>query len=148
MRSANWSFLPGECPSRGLLHDCENRWIVCSSSTGWHTPDLLLHWPAAGEGGGLPYNWFNIAPHLLHFHHRVSTRHFLGHCTLHAFLVKDSELGCYVLVEWTWNWVLTDLYLVVVTDVDVSIEKVWVNFLSLSLKHWPPPSPIQTYWCT
>ena len=29
----------------------------------------------------------------------VSTRHFLGHCTLHAFLVKDSELGCYVLVE-------------------------------------------------
>ena len=25
-------FQPGEGPSRGLLHDCENRWIVCSSS--------------------------------------------------------------------------------------------------------------------
>ena len=23
---------PGECPSRGLLRDCENWWIICSSS--------------------------------------------------------------------------------------------------------------------
>ena len=23
-------FHPGECSNRGLLHDCENRWIVCS----------------------------------------------------------------------------------------------------------------------
>ena len=25
-------FQPGEASSRGLLHDCENRWIICSST--------------------------------------------------------------------------------------------------------------------
>ena len=30
--SASMHFQPGEGPSRGLLRDCENRWIVFSSS--------------------------------------------------------------------------------------------------------------------
>ena len=33
---ASRRFQPGEGPSRGLLRDCENRWIVCSSTNCRH----------------------------------------------------------------------------------------------------------------
>ena len=32
----------GESPSRGLLHDCENRWFICSSTRRPHTDWLEI----------------------------------------------------------------------------------------------------------
>ena len=47
-------FQLGESPSRGLLRDCENRWMVCSSS----------YIPVAGEDAALAGHVLQLGPAL------------------------------------------------------------------------------------
>ena len=44
--SASRCFQPGEGLSRGLLSDCENRWIVCSSSSNLENVQVHVQWSA------------------------------------------------------------------------------------------------------
>ena len=41
--SASRRFQPGEGPNGGLLRDCENRWIICSSNFKLSLKNLIKH---------------------------------------------------------------------------------------------------------
>ena len=67
--SASRHFQPGEGPSRGLLSDCENRWMVCSSSAGTVPASPSYHswssgvWQCCLASRDLAHNYGSYSTH-------------------------------------------------------------------------------------